>query len=153
MNLTTEDIRLLRELIEWRRANGWEFTHCGIRDTYWFLKGTWRVFVYDEQYEGNEYIVLRVDDRQRKVGLSVTWPRNVREAVDVLCALSVLPVRFSSLYWVGQGAAAVAVAVDAGTTAAAVERARRLAREASERAAKVADAVAGWALAEREVAS
>lgn len=100
--LTTEEFRLLRSLVEWRRANGWGYTRAGRDDMWWFRKGVWRVFVYSEEYKGQEYMVLRVDDRVSMAGVTVSWPRSVEQAVDLLVAVGVLPLRFSSAYEAGR---------------------------------------------------
>ncbi len=124
MSLTTEEIALLHEIVKWRRTNGWRHERAKYADCRhdWIHDGNRAQVLVDVFERGDvETTVFRSDGALAHGG----WPTSVREAVDVMCALSVLPARFSSAYWIGQGAAAVAVAVavEAGTAAAEREAA------------------------------
>lgn len=131
MNLTTEEIALLRQVFTWTRANGIRWTdvrdgECARCRVWKSADGRREVHAWD-RLESDDDLGIFVKRDNVSQGLEL---RDVREIVDVLCALDVLPHRFSSAYWRGVAFAAVSVAVDAG--------------------AARADAVAGRAAAERE---
>lgn len=102
--LTTEEIRLLRSLVEWRRATGWtlgrhDFTYISPDRKAEFWPG-WgkelgdRMFItYPDPEPGQP--------RERVIPPCIS----LREAVDVLVVFGLLPVEFSSAFQAGRESA------------------------------------------------
>lgn len=175
MNLTTDEITLLRQVFTWTRANGIRWTdvrdgECARCRVWKSADGRREVHAWD-RLESDDDLGIFVKRDNVSQGLEL---RDVREIVDVLCALDVLPARFSSQHQAGAEslpwhygvqdrhdgeihhfgedlarAMAYATPVD-DYPALTVLRWRQGPRQMAVSGA--ADAVAGRALAEREVA-
>lgn len=100
MSLTDEDRKLLREVVQWRRANGWGFGFYPKRGEADWTSGDGVLVEADFFGYG---VQLIVDGGERRRG--AFWPRSVREAVDILAALGILPITFSSAYKSGRESA------------------------------------------------
>ncbi len=104
--LTVQDVALLRELVHWRRANGWVWGYYpGRGETRWQLG---RSAVVEFDIDRRQLTLELGIDR----GCTTMWPRSFREAVDVLAALGVIPARFSSAYLAGREAALIGDLLD-----------------------------------------
>lgn len=109
--LSTEEVALLREIAKWRRENGWTFgadSEACLLD--WGKDGWW------VRLDTIERPVVRIDAPSTRIGSFK--PESVRQAVDLLVALELLPHRFSSSYAVGAASAAIQVVAEVGTAAA-----------------------------------
>ncbi len=124
MSLTTEEIGLLRSLVEWRRANGWTYKrgyeepsrdHNGAPYDDGYLKHRWSKPNGKDEAEA-EFVVLLNDDREVASAYYqpdddayayLSWgPRLIRErglrmVVNGLVDAAELPVRFSSAFQAG----------------------------------------------------
>ena len=91
--MTVAEISLMREVVRWRRANGWLYHSFAAR---WVESRTGRAVSYDP--------------RCSEVGLSADYhhgtyhwycAQSVTQSIDVLTAFGYLPARFSSAYRAG----------------------------------------------------
>jgi hypothetical protein len=100
--MTVREIALMREIVKWRRANGWIYLHPAAP---WVESESGRAVSLTE--DGDIGIT---DDYHRA---QYEWYRahSVTEAVDLLAALGYLPARFSSAWWAGWNAAAMDLAL------------------------------------------
>lgn len=96
--MTVEEIRLMRAIVRWRRANGVDLRA-------W--RGCW-VLPDGSQisYETTDPAEV-AHEPQGRGGLQWIRVRSVTQAVDLLVALGYLPARFSSAYRAGWHAAEV----------------------------------------------
>lgn len=112
-----EDLTLLREVISWARAEGWRSRDRWPGD----LVVTWSIGPDVELGVPGRYVGACAPDDADRCEPDQVWQifterrdtqvyvNTVREAVDVLAALGVLPARFSCAYTAGQIAACVHV--------------------------------------------
>ena len=100
--MTVHEIALMREIVKWRRANGWIYLHPAAP---WVESESGRAVSLTEDDD-----VGITDDYHRA---QYEWYRahSVTEAVDLLAALGYLPARFSSAWWAGWNAAAMDLAL------------------------------------------
>jgi hypothetical protein len=94
------DLTLLRDVILWARANGWQHTWHPIHGHAWLNQTDQRLEV-DVQYTTDRREAA-MDVYNATPAIHRLWPSAIREAVDVLVALGVLPARFSTAYAAGQ---------------------------------------------------
>lgn len=94
--MTPQYMEALRSVVAWARLNGWQ---RGSWDT--ARNEKWSVY-FDT--DGETRFCIEVRHRQQHYpGRVAAWfePASPQQAVDVLCALRVLPPRFSTAYLAG----------------------------------------------------
>lgn len=87
--------QLLRDVIAWARANGYSYDGGGYEKNW----DSGRVQVGIEAYDHDQGATMRVYCQGEE---TITGPRFVYQAVDILVALGVLPVEFSTAYAAGR---------------------------------------------------
>jgi hypothetical protein len=109
-----QDVHLLREIAQWRRAQGvsffqWRRTgrNFGAFTEWNRREGKRRINVAYEPGSESRYPRLSVTSDYKRESVQELPVRTVTEAVDVLVALGFLPARFSSAYRSGWDAATV----------------------------------------------
>lgn len=90
---------LLRDVLTWARANGWTHTCHPIHGHNWEGPRNYAVDL-DATDDRTEFAL----DVYIPGAINCLWPRSVRQAVDVLAALGVLPAELSSMYAAGRAA-------------------------------------------------
>jgi len=108
--LTTDEIALLRSLVEWRRANGWELE----RDDFTYISPDRKTEFWPgwgKELGDRMFIAYPQPDPGQPRERVIPQCFSLREAVDVLVAFGLLPPEFSSAFAAGQESA-----YDGGTT-------------------------------------
>lgn len=106
MSLTAKDRQLLRDVFRWARAEGFRREHTRdfegrvvVRLPDW---ASWthpsKLTALQLDHDDQPTSVLHI---QRENGWLDMWVSSVREAVDILAALGILPITFSSAYKAG----------------------------------------------------
>lgn len=103
MKLSKDEIALLREVFAWARGNSVRSTEvekgdCARCRVWTSTDGSREVHVWD-RLESTDDLGVFVKRNNCSQGLEV---RDVREIVDVLCAMQVLPLKFSSAWAAGR---------------------------------------------------
>lgn len=96
--IASDDRRLLAEVSKWAHANGW--TNGGWRG---YMNGRyWHEATVMVRPNETGFDVWRVNQAGAVAGRPDEYPAtSVREAVDLLVALRILPDRFSSAFYAG----------------------------------------------------
>lgn len=104
--MTTDEVALLRAVVQWRRAEGWAY----VPDLNLYAGGPGTPAVSWSTETGEIGMTRKLD----RVGYRWMPVGSVTEAVDLLVMFGFLPARFSSAYRAGWEAALLAVADDFG---------------------------------------